>query len=525
MRLFRRTFAISLLGSLMLICISCDRRQPATSEVAENMEKPAVSETKNVQADQNKSKPADQDQPADMSKEPAKAEAPNEPANIVAKIGDYRITKDEVKAKWLTELRPDPEYYMTAGEPVDANTVVRKLLADKAMMIEAREQHLLSDAMIQESMKAFWERLIVNLLLQNYVQGKIEVSDAEIAAAVTRNPKLTRERAKMALERTKAGALVNQYYDQIHKKFHVQKVPENFPKTAQIHLRLLLQPKAPRKLNFIRISQIRDELTAEEKSMVLATYDGGKVTLEGWFNALTEMAPPSRPKDLHTVEGVERLLDGALRKPLFIAEAKSLGLDKDENLLKQVRDREDTTLLNVIKRNQVRDINEPSEAQVLAYFNKNKEVFATPQTVKIDPVWCQDRQTAEKVKAELDAGNDFEQVKKQYSLQKDMKPYNAYPNGEGIFFDELYKADPNQIVGPIKGFYESGVKWRVVRVLEKKPAEPKEFSDELKNEVKWRLMAEQRTAVLDKFADELLAKYEYQIYADRLKGIDPLEIP
>ncbi len=80
-------------------------------------------------------------------------------------------------------------------------------------------------------------------------------------------------------------------------------------RAAEIHQRLLYRPKEPRNVGWIQNSQVRNELTPQEKNIVLAAYDKGKVTLEDWLVALCEIVPPGRPKDLHTTKGVEQLLD------------------------------------------------------------------------------------------------------------------------------------------------------------------------------------------------------------------------
>lgn len=319
--------------------------------------------------------------------------------------------------------------------------------------------------------------------------------------------------------------LFSQYYKHIYQKFHTKKLTENFPKAAQIHQRLLTQPKKPRTGGFIRISQTKEELTPEEKNIVLVTFDKGKVTLKDWFDTLCESAPPSRPKDLNTIKGVEQLLDRALSKPLFLAEAMLLGLDKDKDLLQKVREYEDSRLLSKVRSDKYKEIKQPTTDEIKIYFGKNREVFRKDKTLKIDVIWCQDLKTARQAKAELDGNKDFEALKQKLSLQKTTKPYNIYPGGEGLFWKDLWKGDPNDVIGPIKGFNRSAVNWRIVKILEKNPGTLTEYSKDMESRVKDKIMSEQREAVLEQFGNEVLKKYTYQIYADKIKDIDPLDIP
>jgi len=447
--------------------------------------------------------------------------------NVVAKIDDYVITKEELEIRLMMELRPKPYEYRSDAEPPNAKTVLLKMIAEKAMTIDARKENNLEDEAIQASLKRFKEKKLVNSLIKTHLPGKITVTDSEIDEKIKADPKLDAERAKAILTRAKANRLFSQYYKDLCKKFHFEKVSNNFPKAVQIHQRLLFRPQKPRKLAFIRISQVKDELTPEEKNIVLATYDYGKVTLKDWFDALCELSPPSRPRDLNTLMGVERLLDRASRTPILVSEAKLLGLDKDENLIKQVKEYEDGILLNKTRSEKIKDIKGPiAEEQIVAYFNKNKETFGTQKTLRIDQIWCQDLKTARKVKAELDNGKDFESVRQTYSLGKKSNPFDTNPGSEGMFFKDLWKGDPNEVVGPVKGFFHSdGVKWRIVKILEKTPGKIKEYSIDMKNMIESKMLDKRRNEALSEYRKELLAKYSYEIYDERIRDIDPLDIP
>jgi len=514
MKLFHKRLSLSFLGLLVVLC-NCrvvgqpEEQKILTAEGAKHAEK----ELKlNSEASANSA-----------------VKQAVEPTNIVAEISDYIITREELEKRLMSELRPDDyDQYSEKGETVDAKTVLMKMIAEKAMVMEARKQGYLKDEQIQTSIKRFKDRMLINLCLGGYFkdkQNEMAITDAEIDEKLKTDPKLDRKRAIALLQREKGNRLFDQYYNKLCKKFHVKKESRNFPKAVQIHQRLLLHPKEPRKMWWIESRQIREELTPEEKNIVLATYYSGKVTLNDWFNSLSDMAPPGRPKDLNTPQGVERLLDHTLRLAVLVAEAKSLGLDKDKNFVKQVRLREDSMLLSKANGEKVKDIKEPDDQQIVAYFEKNKQTFGTPNQLKIDQIWCQDSNTARKVKAELESGKDFELVKQEYSLQKKSSAFHTEPGSEGMFFKDLWKGDPNEIVGPMKGFYRDGVKWRIVKILEKKPAQLKEYSDGMKGRIKSTIMDEQRNTIKAKYRKELLEKYSYEIYAERIKDINPLDIP
>jgi hypothetical protein len=77
----------------------------------------------------------------------------------------------------------------------------------------------------------------------------------------------------------------------------------------------------------------------------------------------------------------------------------------------------------------------------------------------------------------------------------------------------------------MKGFYRNGIKWRVVKILGKKPGKVREYSKNMEEEVESRIRYERREAVIAKYRKELLEKYPFEIYPERIKDINPLNIP
>ena len=447
-------------------------------------------------------------------------------STIVGRITYYTVTRGELEKRLMMELHPyDYENSSGQAEPADAKSVLMKMIAEKAMVIEARAQGYPEKEDIRSSVKRFKERRLVNLLLQKHIEGKVTVTGDEIKQRMQADPKLDEARAKALIERTKTNRILDQYYSQIYRKSRVRKLNQNFPMAIQIHDRLSRSPKQSRTVTFIRTSQVKTELTPEEKNIVLAQYDKGKITLKDWLEALCDIVPPRRPRDLNTPKGVDNLLERALRMPLLVSEAESLGLDRDQEMLKQVRDYEDRRLLSEARAAKYKEAIEPTTEQIIAYFGQNKEAFGTSKSLKIDLIWCQDLKTAKQAKAALDSGEDFESVRKQYSLEKQGKPFNTQPGSEGLFWKDLWAGDPNQIIGPVKGFYRQGISWRIVKILEKTPGQVKQYSSDMESRIRSRIMSEQNKALIAKYGNELLRKYPYQIYADRIKDIDPLNIP
>ena len=447
---------------------------------------------------------------------------------VVGRIGDYVITKNELKERLKTELYPyDSETYDEQEQPPDALTVLMKILGEKAMVIEARKEGRLNDELITSTVKRFSERRLVNLLAQKHVdknRDRLTATADEIRQKMQADQKLDETRAKAAIEQAKAGKLLDEYYMQIYTKARVKKLDQNYARAIEIYQRLLHRPKEDRKVAWIQNSQLKNELAPREANLVLALYSGGKVTLKEWLETYCDIVPPRRPV-IDTPGAVEELAERALRMPLLVWEATALGLDKDAELVTQVRDYEDRRLLSEVQAAKQKEVTEPTTEEVTAYFQKNQEAFGTSKTLKIDLIWCESLPTAQKAKAELDGGKDFEAVRQQYSLEKTGKPFNTYPTGEGLFWKDLWAGEPGRILGPLKGFYGQGIQWRLVKILEKTPGQVKPYSPDLEPQIRNRIISERGKNLVDRYGRELLKKYSFQAYPEKIKDVDPLNIP
>lgn len=530
-RFFGRPVTVLTVG-LMVVCCSCSQ----TERAAQVGETPTAVEREQARIQPVEAKPVEVKPPVVEAK-PAETRPAEQPfvakhaddPNVVGEIGDYVVTKQEVEYRLINELRGYEEEPGPAAEAPDAKTVLMKLMADKAMSLEGRAQNLQQG---DSSIRRFYEGRLVSLLLRTNLQDKLRVTDADIEAKLKSDPKLDRARATAMVQNERARELVEQFYNELTRKAHVRKLSENFGKAAEIHNRLLYSPQKERRGGWIANWQIQEELTPEEKEIVLATFDDGKITLLNWFETLNEMSPPSRPKDAGTVQGVEQLLDRAMRTPVFLAEARRQGLDKEENFVRELRAYEDRILFSRVMRNALSGLKRPTKEEAAEYFNSHKEEFKSADVVKVDQIWCADLKTARKVRRELRGGKDFEAVKQEYSLRKEEKAVDTTAAREGVFFKELWAGEPNEIIGPVKGFYGEGesrqtmwaVKWRVVKVLEKRPGSAREYSS-VEREVEERMRRIEREARLDEYRQELLTKYPHKVYSERIGDIDPLNIP
>jgi hypothetical protein len=473
-----------------------------------------------------------------VSNKPAGTPAPADP-NVVAVISGYVITGEDFKKEYLQGLQPNPYAGSPQGSAPEPKAVLMQMLGDKAVILDARQKGMDQRDEIQTYIKRLREQRLMTKVAIAAVEPQISVTEQDVNKVIAQDPNLAkltaqdpnlvkgRARIRTRIRNQKGNEIFSRYYQQLMQKLHLTKVAENLPKTAALHKRLLskAKPESKRNIYWIEDDQIKTDLDPNERDLVLATYDGGRFTVRDWFRALCEIVPPRRPKDLDTPGGVERFLDSALQRPLLTAEAIAQGMDKDEKLVRELRTREDEMVLNYARQERVTGLTEPNDQDVAAFYEKVKGTYARSDALKVEVIWCENRDAAAKARAELDQGKDFATVQQQYAIDKKaVEPVDVYAAMEGSFWPALWNADPNQVVGPILGLRAGGLKWRVVKVKEKKPGSPAAFEN-AKGMIKGELSEQRHKALLDRVRAELLRGYPHQVFADRLPAFDPRNVP
>jgi hypothetical protein len=501
--------------TVALFLSSCAKRQTPTPSTAEP-NRPA--QPKVVAPE-----PSAREANAPTPTTPAAKPAPADP-NIVAEIGDYTITGDEFKKEYIRQIQPNPYSGNPIRPALEPEAVLKRMLGDKAILLEAREQGMHKKDEIQVYIKRIREQRLATKAVLAAIEPQIVVTEQDVNDQITKNPKLTREQASAMARRQKGNQAFEKYYTQVVERLHLRKVAENLPKAAALHKRLLSKPKQGN-VYWIQNDQIKNDLDPNEKALVLTTYDGGTFTVKDWFEALCEMAPPGRPKDLDTPEGVERFLDRAVQRPLLTAEAVARGMDKDEKLNKDLRKMEDDMVFGYAQQERLKGLVEPNDQDIAATYEKVKDTYARNDRLKLDVIWCENRAAAAKSKAEIDQGKDFKTVQQQVTIDKKrMEPIDSYPGNEGLFWQDLWTSEPNQVIGPIQGFREGSLGWRIVKVIEKNPGQQADFN-RAKGMIKSDLVEQRQQALLDKVRADLLQKLHPQVFADRLAAFDPRNVP
>jgi foldase protein PrsA len=129
------------------------------------------------------------------------------------------------------------------------------------------------------------------------------------------------------------------------------------------------------------------------------------------------------------------------------------------DILKRVRL---DTLSNKIRDKVTKGKDKVTDAQIAAFYNKNKARFAQPERRDLRIVLTKDKAKAEKAKKAIESGQSFKSVAKKYSIDQASKaqggklPAVAKGQQEKALDTAIFAADKGKLVGPVKtqfGYY------------------------------------------------------------------------
>jgi len=178
----------------------------------------------------------------------------------------------------------------------------------------------------------------------------------------------------------------------------------------------------------------------------------------------------------------------------------------EKDIVKRVRL---DSLSNKIREKVTKGKDKVTDAQITAYFNKNKERFAQPERRDLRIVLTKGKAKAEQAKRALEGGQSFKAVAKEFSIDQASKaqggklPAVAKGQQEKALDTAIFKARKGVLTGPVKtqfGYY-------VFEVTKVTPASQQTLA-QAKATIKQTLAAENQQKALDKFGKSFSKRWK-----------------
>ena len=216
----------------------------------------------------------------------------------------------------------------------------------------------------------------------------------------------------------------------------------------------------------------------------LANVNGTSISTEDYAKNLANIPPQSR-NQFSSPEDKKKFLNILVDREIVFQEGKKAALDKDPLYLAEVEQAKKEILINMM--GQKLNKEKVSEEETRSYFNKNIKDF---QLVRASHILVKTEEEAHKIKKELSAGGNFEELAKKHSIdtgtaQKggDLGPFNR-KQMVPPFAELAFSLKPNEMGGPVKTQFG----YHLIKVMEVKNPKFEDLTQENKRTIQMGIM-------------------------------------
>ena len=326
----------------------------------------------------------------------------------------------------------------------------------------------------------------------SYEQAKVQIEDALLA----------KERTELTAE----------YLEVIRDKYPVTVDPATLDYVS--HKRTQLYPE--QLLSTLPKNDFDDtQLDRDERELVLATWEGGQMTLFEYLTQARRLPAEIRP-EFSNYDSVATIVLQLKLNDVLAYEANRQGLENDPEFKRRLNLFKELTMADVMRNDSMPLPPAPDEGRIRMYYDKNPEEFTDPAKVHVYEILVSDEMLANKLVREIKSLEAF----KRKAMTVTERPAKRGTNGdldyiEEEWFPEIFQSAWETPVGAIGGPIPTMGKYSVFWVEDKISPELKDFLGQ-KNRIKNKLQIEETQAAFARWVADRKEEVGVDVYEDAL---------
>jgi len=245
---------------------------------------------------------------------------------------------------------------------------------------------------------------------------------------------------------------------------------------------------------------------------ILASFGEQTITL-GEFNQLWEQIPENYKSQLTK----SNVLAQMISEKLLIQEAKNIGLEKDKDVLEQIKKMSEQILVQAFLQKEILDKVQVNNEEVEEYYKENQDKFTEKEQVHLFNILVETEEKAQEILTELKTGKDFSEIAKENSIGP-----SASQGGDlgylskGTIIPEIEEVVFALEVGELSQVVKTDFGFHILKITDKKPERVKTL-EEVKEDIRQTLLSDKQKEAFDNLIEELKSKVEIQINEEALK--------
>lgn len=258
------------------------------------------------------------------------------------------------------------------------------------------------------------------------------------------------------------------------------------------------------------------QLDRNEKDLVIATWDGGQMTLLDYLARARQLPEQYKPS-LDQYDSLGMAVFNIKMPEILAYEANKAGLETDAGFQRKLKLFKEMAMADVMRNDSIKPAQQPDDASARKYYDEHPDEFSNPARIRMFEIQLSDELLAAKLAKQIKSLSDF----RAKAADLTERPSQRAASGELGYVDrnfapELFDAAWEKPVGTIGGPVAFGGKYSIFYVADKLKPELKDFLP-VKRDIMLKQAGEFKVQAFDQWLSDARAKTKITIDEESLR--------
>jgi parvulin-like peptidyl-prolyl isomerase len=312
------------------------------------------------------------------------------------------------------------------------------------------------------------------------------------------------------IQAEKKARVQNEFYDELFEEANVKINEETaefiYDKAATLY------PDVIGGVPFRKNTFNPEDLAEYERNMILATYNGGEVTLGEYLLQTARWNDNQRPP-FNEIENLKKAIFNLKLMELLQQKAEDMELSESVDYKDAVRFYKDQIMAAKMKELIVEEKGFVSEDEVAEYYQAHADEYVVPKKLHVKEILIETETDAEKIHERLQNGADFDEL-----AANTIRPTAQNSNGDLGFiaeynFPTLFERANQLKAGQFSEPFPVGDNWSIVKLVAVRDQQVKLF-DEVATQLKTELENKKKETALEEWMTENRDRFDIDVKYD-----------
>jgi len=262
-----------------------------------------------------------------------------------------------------------------------------------------------------------------------------------------------------------------------------------------------------------------NQLDRNDKELVLASWDGGQVTVGEYFTQIQKAKAYAEPPSITSYDSLAEYIFQLNVMDLLASEARRRGLENDPEFQRKLEGFKELAMADIMKNDSLQLPNPPDDGEIRQYYEDHLDDFREPPSIDAYEIMVPTKAEALKYKRQIRTLEKFKEV----ASRKTERSGKRQDGGHLGYIREsswgrYYRAADSTPVGGISNPIDvANGNYSIIYVQDKRGESVKQFNT-VRAQIANKLEQERRQEVFSKWVEDKKKEIDVEIYENSLRA-------